>query len=197
MKHWIWLLATLGFEYNPDTHLLLEADSPPSVYQRVLQATVKYNQQSAYLMRFQQNNRTVDFGGEHISVITSKDSLLGFARFRFRDEVNVESLPTKPIAEKIALDFVRKLAPDLLENKQILWIQPHSEPMQKDGKSIQVWGMKVKCRDLNTGLYFWVVVGADKQVITFERDIKWITFPGKRGTEKWLADAWLKKHYPL
>ncbi len=24
-----------------------------------------------------------------------------------------------------------------------------------------------------------------------ERDISWITFPGHRGTEKWLHDSWL------
>ena len=35
------------------------------------------------------------------------------------------------------------------------------------------------------------VFGANDKVMVFERDIVWITFPGRRKTEKWLHDQWL------
>jgi hypothetical protein len=36
-----------------------------------------------------------------------------------------------------------------------------------------------------------IIVGADRKVMVFERDIRWMSFPGHRGTEKWLHDSWL------
>jgi hypothetical protein len=50
--------------------------------------------------------------------------------------------------------------------------------------------MKVKMHHDN-GLYGWVIVGSDGQVITFERDIAWDAGEGRRGTQMWLHDAWI------
>lgn len=56
-------------------------------------------------------------------------------------------------------------------------------------------GMKVKMRNKSDGLYFWVIVGADKKVMTFERDIYWQNRPyGHRRTEMWLHDQYLIKN---
>jgi len=52
----------------------------------------------------------------------------------------------------------------------------------------------VKMRNKQDGLWFWVIVGGDGQVIVFERDIYWISFSGRRRTEKWLHDSYLAKH---
>lgn len=52
--------------------------------------------------------------------------------------------------------------------------------------------MKVKRRNLTTGLYFWVIVAPDKSVMIFERDIIWDFLRAGRQTEKWLHDSWLK-----
>lgn len=38
-----------------------------------------------------------------------------------------------------------------------------------------------------------MIVGADERPVVFERDIVWISFPGKRQIEKWLHDSWLAK----
>lgn len=51
-------------------------------------------------------------------------------------------------------------------------------------KTVTVTGMKVKMYDKKSGAWFWVIVGKDKEVITFGRDIVWINFPGLRKTEK-------------
>jgi len=50
--------------------------------------------------------------------------------------------------------------------------------------------MKVKIRNTADGRWLWVIVGSDRKVMAFERDVVWITFPGHRGTEKWLHDSW-------
>ena len=54
--------------------------------------------------------------------------------------------------------------------------------------------MKVKMRNSADGRWMWVIVGADRKVMVFERDIVWVTFPGHRQTEKWLHDSWLSEN---
>lgn len=54
-----------------------------------------------------------------------------------------------------------------------------------------ITGMKVKGRQLSTGLYAWVIVGPDEQVITFERGIAWDSSQHRRLTQMWLHDAWI------
>ncbi len=104
-------------------------------------------------------------------------------------------LPTREETQAIAMDFLRDAAPDLLSVLKINWIEPHDEPIRvaRNGRTedLTLTGMKVKMRNTADGLWMWVIVGADRKVMVFERDISWITFPGHRGTEKWLHDSWL------
>ncbi|HEV7320428.1 MAG TPA: hypothetical protein VGO04_17660 [Ensifer sp.] len=104
-------------------------------------------------------------------------------------------LPTREEAQAIAMDFLRNAAPDLLPVLDISWIDRHDEPLRvtRNGReeNLTLAGMKVKMRNTADGLWMWVIVGADRKVMVFERDIHWIRFPGHRGTEKWLHDAWL------
>ncbi|WP_205824903.1 hypothetical protein [Methylobacterium terricola] len=104
-------------------------------------------------------------------------------------------LPSKKEAEEIALRFLRKHAPDLLPVLTIRWIDRHDEPLRavRDGRTedLALTGMKVKMRNTADGRWFWAIVGADREVIVFERDIVWINIPGRRQTEKWLHDGWL------
>ncbi len=124
--------------------------------------------------------------------------LATMAIFNAKDIIrNQSQLPTKKQSEEIAKKFIQEVAPDLTENMNILWIEPHEELIIYNNKQSTITGMKVKCRDLRTGLYFWVIVGADKQIMAFERNIKWIVFPGKRGTEKWLDDNWVMHNDPF
>jgi hypothetical protein len=39
--------------------------------------------------------------------------------------------------------------------------------------------------------WFWLIVGADREVMVFERDIVWANLEGRRQSEKWLHDSWL------
>lgn len=36
-----------------------------------------------------------------------------------------------------------------------------------------------------------MIVGADREVMVFERDIVWANLEGRRQSEKWLHDSWL------
>ncbi|TGV10766.1 hypothetical protein E4695_02325 [Alcaligenaceae bacterium 429] len=106
-----------------------------------------------------------------------------------------QPLPSREKSEQIARAFLQEHAPDLLERMEISWIDPHDEPLtvEQNGttQNLTLTGMKVKARNLADGRWFWVIVGADEKPMVFERDIVWISFPGKRQTEKWLHDAWL------
>ncbi len=136
--------------------------------------------------------------GEHISLVTDTAGrkILGFVKL---DGEQPRTLPTRAEAKHASDIFLQKIAPDLLPEREILWIKPHDERLRindVDGNQQEriVRGMKVKAIDHGTGLYFWTVVDGLQNVYIFEREIKWITFPGKRATEQWLHDDWIAKH---
>lgn len=51
-------------------------------------------------------------------------------------------------------------------------------------------GLNVKMRNRTDGTWFWVVLGAHKQVMLFERDLVWSNLRFARATERWLYDDW-------
>ena len=156
--------------------------------------------EDAVLTRHVRADRRNDLlGGEHFSTVVDKSGLLkGFANISL--DLVGKPLPSRERSEEIARAFLEEQAPDLLPRMEISWIEPHDEPIrvQRNGKmeDLTLTGMKVKARNLADGRWFWVIVGADEKPMVFERDIVWITFPGKRKTEKWLHDSWLAKQPP-
>lgn len=173
----------------------------PEGYTERLRMSVTVDGKNAVLTRFEkQSGENSGLYGEHISTVTTVDGQLqGFVRMDLKNVVADPAVLPKPErAEAIANAYLTEVAPDLLQDRRVLWVDAHEETLRirrgtDDYQEIKVQGMKVKSRNTRTGLYFWVIVGADEQVMVFERDIRWITFPGKRGTEKWLHDAWLAK----
>lgn len=167
----------------------------PSIYQAATRHEVRVDGEPVVLSRHvRSDGRNARLGGEHFStVISPTGRLKGFANMSL-DLVDIP-LPSREDAEAIARDFLAQHAPDLLERMQISWIDPHDEPLTvlQDGReqTVTLTGMKVKARNLADGRWFWVIVGGDRKPMVFERDIVWITFPGKRKTEKWLHDSWL------
>lgn len=151
--------------------------------------------EAAELVRYERaDGRNSGFGGEHFSTVTASNGRLkGFARIDL-DLVD-RDLPSREEAQTIAMDFLQKQAPDLLPGMKLSWIEPHDEPLRviRNGQTedLTLTGMKVKMRNTADGRWFWVIAGADRKVMVFERDIHWITFPGHRGTEKWLHDSWI------
>lgn len=167
----------------------------PAGYREAARRAVTVDGEAAELVRYQRTDgRNAALGGEHFStVIAANDRLKGFARIDL--DLVGGALPSRDQAQAIAMEFLAQAAPDLLRSLKISWIEPHDEPLRvtRDGRSeeLTLTGMKVKMRNTADGRWMWVIVGADRKVMVFERDIVWITMPGKRGTEKWLHDSWL------
>ncbi len=167
----------------------------PAGYREAARRAVTVDGEAAELVRYQRTDgRNAALGGEHFStVIAANGRLKGFARIDL--DLVGGALPSREQAQAIAMEFLAQAAPDLLRSLKISWIEPHDEPLRvtRDGRceELTLTGMKVKMRNTADGRWMWVIVGADRKVMVFERDIVWITMPGKRGTEKWLHDSWL------
>jgi hypothetical protein len=174
--------------------------TPPG-YVSVATRSVSVNAEPAILTRHErEDGRNCGPGGEHFSVIRDASGRLkGFTQMDVAMLAGL--LPTKEKAREIALNFLREMAADLLPRMEISWIKPHDETIHvlRNGQreAITLTGMKVKARNLADGRWFWVIVGANDRVMVFERDIVWITFPGRRKTEKWLHDEWLMAQGPV
>ncbi|MCG6207465.1 hypothetical protein LPW26_22695 [Rhodopseudomonas sp. HC1] len=173
----------------------LAARLMPSGYQAAARRFVSVDGERAELVRYERaDNRNAALGGEHFSTVMAADGRLkGFARMDLA--LVGGALPSREETQAIAMDFLREAAPDLLPVLKISWIEPHDEPLRvmRNGKaeSLTLTGMKVKMRNSADGRWMWVIVGTDRKVMVFERDIVWVTFPGHRQTEKWLHDSWL------
>lgn len=162
-------------------------------WQRTLKWDATHNGKKAQLIRYSKKTNQ-HLHGEHLSfLLDANNRLLGFVRMEANHKG--DGLPNESEAKKIALVFLQQFAPDLIENMKILWVDKHDEFLHVDGKKLLVQGTKVKCQDTKSGLYFWTIIDGNDNVFVFEREIKWITFPGKRGTEKFLHDDWLSQNF--
>lgn len=172
----------------------------PASYQQASVRSVAVDGEAARLTRYERRDgRNTGLEGEHFSTVVASNGILkGFAHITL--ELAGKPLPSRERTEAIARNFLQEHAPDLLPRMQISWIEPHDETIRilRDGRNVTqtLTGMKVKARNLADGRWFWVIVGADEQPMVFERDIVWITFPGRRKTEQWLHDSWLKQQQP-
>ncbi|MEM5545043.1 hypothetical protein WNY61_20170 [Sulfitobacter sp. AS92] len=169
----------------------------PEGFTPVGEAQVEVDGRAAILSRAERSDGTNrGIGGEHVSTVVSEDGiLLGFTRMT-REMAASAELPSDDVARDIAMDFLDRHAPDLLDAHKVHWIAPHNETItvnrQGNVEKITLTGMKVKMRSTNSDrLWFWVIVGPDEEVMVFERDIFWVNMPGHRRTEHWLQDSWL------
>ncbi|MFP4100567.1 hypothetical protein [Coleofasciculus sp.] len=140
--------------------------------------------------------------GEHLSVVVSQDSnrLKGITWMDAK--LSHGDLPNQESAQKAAIAYLQDNAPDLLNSMDVQWIKPHDEQIQirqetGEAQTVTITGMKVKCYNPADGSYFWVIVGPQEQIITFERDIIWSTNLGRRQTEKWLHDQWVAQQQTI
>ncbi len=165
----------------------------PQNYAEVSRRPVTLDGEPAELIRYQPGKeKNIQYGGTHFStVIAGNGQLKGFCWLA--PQLADGQLPSQEEAQDIAMTFLEKYAPDLHENKEIHWVKPHDETLTANGKDITITGMKVKMRNPKDGRWFWVIVGKQQRPVVFERDIIWINFPGKRQTEKWLHDWWLRE----
>lgn len=178
------------------THAGFERSLPfPDGFARLSARAVRVDGKAAELVRYERaDGRNGGLGGEHVSLVLGKERLKGFARMD--GSLRSGELPSQDESRAIAMAFLSSHAPDLLSRLQISFIAPHDEPVQLGGEPATLTGMKVKMRNLSDGRWFWVIVGADRQAMVFERDIVWANLQGRRQTEKWLHDSWLAENRP-
>lgn len=148
-----------------------------------------YNDDKVKLLRFTKESE-ISLFNEHISFVNN-DKLIAIARMLKKYEVKPNL--SKDEAKNIAIDFLEKYAKDLLENYKILWVDFHDESLEIQGKTTKITGLKVKCQNLSDKLYFWVIVGFDKSIMVFERDVIWDFLRAGRVSQKYIHDSWLKK----
>jgi len=168
---------------EPDGFVAVSADRVP------------VNETEAWLVRFERADGTnAGPGSEHESwLVDDYGGLRGLTRMRI--QADPDALPGEDEARAIAAEFVAAVAPDLARAIEERWVARHDEIVRVVDGSTRgaprvVSGMKVKCRNREDGRYFWVVVGPDRDVVTFERDIVWNTLARRRATEQWLHDTW-------
>ncbi len=153
----------------------------------------KWNENDIILYRYTKN-KNLDLGSEHISFVYDEDKkLMGLTRILAKYEKKDNFSLSKEEAKRILLNFLEKYSKDLLDNYKILWIDFHDEVFKKDEKKLSITGLKVKCQNLNDKKYFWLIIGDDKSIITFERDVIWDFEKSMRHTQKWLHDSFFKE----
>jgi hypothetical protein len=79
-------------------------------------------------------------------------------------------------------------------NIELHWIGAHAEKIVHEGSVISIVGMKVKMYNPQNGLWSWVVVGQEGQIITYERDVYWNFLKFRRDTQMWLHSKWVIMH---
>lgn len=190
------VLSTLVLQASAAT-LERGMGAAPETHRQTSRRTVSLDGEPAILTRYERRDgRNAGLGGEHFStVIAVNGKLKGFANISL-DPVG-RPLPSRERTEQLARLFLRELAPELLSSMQISSIAQHDEPMGivRAGRkeTVQLSGMKFKARNLVDGRWFWLVVGSDEKPILFERDLEWSFLLGRRKTEQWLYDPWLRK----
>ena len=184
-------LAKISTQLSPNFQQLLPDNELN--FNLVLTHKGLHNKQPVTLYRFEPQE-TMHLNSQHVSFLLDDNSnkLQGFVRLLPQYQ-STKAQVTKDKALAITLKFLETYAPDLLKNYNNNWIDTHDEEIMVNGKKVTLTGMKVKCRDLNTGLYFWTIIAPDETIMVFERDVEWDFIRAGRQTQKWLHDSWLRK----
>ncbi|MGW7050793.1 hypothetical protein [Streptomyces sp. NPDC054887] len=140
------------------------------------------------VVRYEQDT-TRDLGGEHITtVVDAEGTLYGYTRMTVAGAKT--PVPADDKAEETAFDWLREFVPDHADGLSVQWVDRHDEEVRdKAGAVHTIAGAKVKTHHDN-GLYTWVIVDGNGEVITYERDIRWDGSANRRATQMWLHDKW-------
>ncbi|GLF99337.1 hypothetical protein [Streptomyces yaizuensis] len=149
----------------------------------------KHEDRAVTVVRYEQGTeRTI--GGEHItSVVDGEGTLLGYTRMTL--DAAGSSVPSSSTAEKAAFDWMERFVPEHSAGLSVQWVDQHDEEVRDEsGAKHTISGAKVKSHHEN-GLYTWVIVDDEGEVISYERDIRWDGSAGRRATQMWLHDKWI------
>ncbi|GHB21352.1 hypothetical protein [Streptomyces chryseus] len=141
------------------------------------------------VVRYEQDT-TRDLGGEHITtVVDDEGTLYGYTRMTVAGAE--KPVPADDKARETAFDWLRGFAPEHADGLSVQWVDQHDEEVRdKAGAAHTVSGAKVKTHHEN-GLYTWMIVDGDGDIVTYERDVRWDGAANRRATQMWLHDKWI------
>ncbi|GAB1262273.1 hypothetical protein [Aurantivibrio plasticivorans] len=196
--------AKIADDFQQALDCLNDLYEVPEYFEVAYAQQVSMDRRPLWWMRFIKKDGTNNqLEGEHLSLLVDmfNSRLMGFT---YLDSENAsEESPDESRSSDMALSFMSKAAPDIYPNLSVKWVQPlshvaknppHDSALyyvdQQSGEKQTLLGTRVKMVDSATGLYAWVVVNENGEVLNFERDIHWSTLRGRRTTEVWLHDAY-------
>ncbi|WP_312976656.1 hypothetical protein [Corynebacterium sp.] len=136
----------------------------------------------------------LNYGGEHVTTVIGRDNNILYGYTRQTPTRDESALPDATTARTTAFEFLTELDADYASRLRELWVDRHDEHVTAlDGRPATVAGIKVKTGH-ESGLYAWVIIGEHEQVVTYERDIAWISAEARRHTHMWLHDRWITAH---
>lgn len=171
-------------------------------------------EKSALIVRYQASGSIEN--GEHVSVLLDPKTHQLMGLTQMLGEMETLELPSPQNAMNIAVKFLAKQAPDLIgktehfdfsaeqndhvtfdetvpfENVSFQWVGHHDETINVNGKPTLIKGVKVKMHIPELGLWAWVIVGKNGEILTFERNISWDFKAQQRLTQMWLHSHWVK-----
>lgn len=172
----------------------------PHGYKLVSTKNVLHDSLNVCINRYQKS-LTEELFGEHFSISTEvvTQKLLGIM---FLDKtLETVDIPSEEEAQEVALGFMKTYASDIYNSIEVRWIRPllrepknppHDEPfwINSLGNKVAITGVRVKMFDKLSQKFAWVIVGKNKKIVSFERDIMWDYEKKCRLTQKWLHDSW-------
>lgn len=156
---------------------------------------------SVVWVRFKPIEKLDCLKGEHLSITYDpiSDQILGYMHLKESFCCQESDLPDENDAKQEAYAFLNYIDPKLLEKLDFRWIKnlkikpispPHDEGFQLKSGNIVI-GVRVKFFNPSTEKYTWVIVGKNKNIIAFEREIIWNSKLARRVTNQWLHDSWI------
>ncbi|WP_440904246.1 hypothetical protein ACMZOO_15640 [Catenovulum sp. SX2] len=178
----------------------------PEGYGLVSCLLFSHDQVPVFVFRYQKTyEEKCCLGGEHFSVSVDLDAskIMGF--MHIEQQHCGAGLPSEEEAKATAVEFIPKVAPDLVGKYEVKWIMPQLEKPNKiphespfpftdlHGRNQLVTGVRVKLFFEHLGTWGWVIVGRNQQIISFEREVIWNTTLNRRSTPAWLHDPYVKE----
>ena len=184
--------------------LVSRLSPPPADYGLTDIQLINHDDLVAFGLRYTRKNGICSkLGGEHYSVSVDMDAqkILGVMHVERRHTGG--GLPDHDTAREQALGYLERTAPGLQERLELKWIlplreQPESPPRDSpfpftddDGILRFVTGIRVKFFCADNKKWTWVIVGRNREIVAFERDIIWNSVLGRRSTPAWLHDDYV------
>ncbi|WP_159722834.1 hypothetical protein [Enterococcus sp. CSURQ0835] len=165
----------------------------PDDYRLVKTATELRNRRPVVIQRYQKAGK-LSYNGPRITAVFEGDRLVSLNNLAV---VPKGKLPDEEVAKQNASAFFKQVDPNDAKKLSFLWIEQQTrEFITTDGQTneFSVLWIEFSHRD---GSYDWITLGGGGTLIELERDSRWDYFRGRRKTEMWNNDDWVRARQGL